>query len=237
MGEILTNLLSLLLLNSLRALICFVFLFYFFQYFHPSTLYNSCFPTRRTLKWFNQQSRGYSISIDITSNLYDDSNWMGLALYASFSIVDGTIFENMVSFSSPHFLYCQFELSSASLDEIHSCRIDNEEQNWLRNQQEFSWISYIPGEAFKDMLNQCDHMKVSFVSDWPGVIVQKCGLRLLHKQDELQFERELQYCDTLISRYQDFYRWLSKQELVHFDVDTSSERTRMITNFKRLVRN
>lgn len=169
--------------------------------------------------------------------MYDDSNWMGLALYASFSIVDGTIFENMVSFSSPHFLYCQFELSSASLDEIHSCRIDNEEQNWLRNQQEFSWISYIPGEAFKDMLNQCDHMKVSFVSDWPGVIVQKCGLRLLHKQDELQFERELQYCDTLISRYQDFYRWLSKQELVHFDVDTSSERTRMITNFKRLVRN
>nr|POE99863.1 hypothetical protein CFP56_35509 [Quercus suber] len=149
-----------------------------FRYFNLSTLYNFCFPTRRTLKWFNHQSRGHSISIDITSNLYDDSNWMG----------------------------------SASLDQIHFCRIDSEEKNWLSFQYEFSWISYIPGEAFKDMLNQCEHIKASFVSDLPGVIVQKCGLHLLHKHDELQFERELQYCYTLISPYEDFNRWVLKQE-------------------------
>nr|POE99873.1 hypothetical protein CFP56_35518 [Quercus suber] len=201
-----------------------------FRYFHPSTLYNFCFPTRRTLKWFNHQSRGYSISIDITSNLYDDSNWMGLALYASFSIdKDGTNFENTVSISSPHFLYCQFELSSASLDQIHCCRIDGEEQNWLSIQYGFNWISYIPGEAFKDMLNQCDHMKASFVSDLPGVIVQKCGLRLLHKHDELQFERELQYCYTLISRYRDFTQWLLKQPVISERTETTGKITSVIT--------
>lgn len=170
---------------------------------------------------------------------------MGLALYASFSIDrDGTNFKNMVSISSPYFLYCQFELNSASLDQIHSCRIDDEEKHWLCNQYGFSWISYIPGEAFKDMLNQCDHMKASFVSDLPGVIVQKCGLRLLHKHDELQFERELQYCYTSISRYQDFDRWLWKQEPMHYDVDTISERTESImigkpveVPIKQLVRN
>ena len=172
---------------------------------------------------------------------------MGLALYASFSIDrDGTNFKNMVSISSPHFLYCQFELSSASLDQIHSCCIDNEEKQWLCIQYGFSWISYIPGEAFKDMLNQCDHMKVSFVSDLPGVMVQKCGLRLLYQHDELQFERELHHCNTTMSRYQDFKRSLLKKETVHYDVDTISERTETsgvnditikIPKIEQLVRN
>ena len=169
--------------------------------------------------------------------MYDDSNWMGLALYASFSIdKDGTNFKKMVSISSPHFLYCQFGLSSASLDQIHSCRIDYEEKIWLCNQYGFSWISYIPGEAFKDMLNQCEHITASFVSDWPGVIVQKCGLRLLHKHDELQFERELQHWNTLISRFQDFNLLLWKQENETTQHDLMVKNIK-IPDIKQLVRN
>ena len=149
---------------------------------------------------------------------------MGLALYASFSIErDRTIFQNMVSTSSSQFLYCQFELSRASLDQILVCRINFEENKWLSNLFGFSWICYIPGEAFKDVLNQCDHMKASFVSDWPGVIVQKCGLRLLYQHDRLQFEREVQYCNTLISAYQDFEQWFGKEGIVHYGSNRISE--------------
>nr|POE84704.1 hypothetical protein CFP56_58892 [Quercus suber] len=150
---------------------------------------------------------------------------MGLAVYASFSIERDhrTIFENMVSTFSPHFLYCQFELSRASLDQIHVCRINYEENEWLHNLYGFSWISYIPSEAFKEVLNQCDHMKASFVSDWPGVIVQKCGLHLLYQHDRLQFEREVQHCNTLISAYQDFERCLWKEGIEHCRLDMISE--------------
>ena len=96
------------------------------------------------------------------------------------------------------------------------------------------------------MLNQCDHMKASFVSDLPGVIVQKCGLRLLYQHDELQFERELQHCNTSMSRYQDFKRWLLNKKTVPYDVDTISERTETsgvntktitIPKIEQLVRN
>ena len=158
---------------------------------------------------------------------------MGLALYASFSIErDRTIFQNMVSTSSSQFLYCQFELSRANLDQILVCRINFEENQWLHNLFGFSWISYVPGEAFKDVLNQCDHIKASFVSDWPGVIVQKCGLRLLYQHDRLQFEREVQYCNTLISAYQDFEQWFGKEGIVHYGSDIISEIPNEQTNLR-----
>ncbi|KAK9995038.1 hypothetical protein SO802_024741 [Lithocarpus litseifolius] len=178
-----------------------------FRYFNPSTSYNSCFPTRRTLEWFNYQSRGHSVTIDISPNLYDDNNWIGLALYASFSIPkDYTAvmkYANLVKWS--HCLYCQLQTSRAGQDDqIRVCQINDEETNWLFTLYGFTWISYMPGEAFKDMLHQCDHIKASFVSDWGGVTVQKCGVRLLYEHDQLQFERELQNCNALISGYRDF---------------------------------
>ena len=171
---------------------------------------------------------------------------MGLAVYASFSIDrDGTIFQHMVSNSSPQFLYCQFELSRASLDQIHVCRINFEENVWLHNLLGFSWISYIPGEAFKDVLNQCDHMKASFVSDWPGVIVQKCGLHLLYQHDRLQFEREVQHCNTLISACQDFQQWLWKKGTEHCGLDmileimdtSTPNKMKLVRNFEYFFRN
>ncbi|KAK9995025.1 hypothetical protein SO802_024728 [Lithocarpus litseifolius] len=195
-----------------------------FRYFNPSTLYNSCFPTRRTLEWFNYQSRGHLVTIDISQNLYDDNNWIGLALYASFSIPkDYTAVmknPNLVKWS--HFLYCQLQTSRAGQDDqIRVCQINDEETNWLFTLYGFTWISYIPGEAFKDMLHQCDHIKASFVSDWGGVTVQKCGVRLLYQHDQLQFERELQNCNALISGYRDFMH-SNSSSFVHRAIQDSS---------------
>ena len=53
--------------------------------FHQSTVYNFCFPTSNIQEWFSQ-NHGHSMIVDLPSNLYHDYNWMGLILYASFSI-------------------------------------------------------------------------------------------------------------------------------------------------------
>ena len=139
------------------------------------------------------------MTIEIPPNLYEDNNWLGLALYASILIPRDR--ENVVSANSSHFLYCQFQTSKASLDnQILVCRTTNEEDYWLH--QVFGriiWISYIPGDALKDMLHQCGHIKASFVSDWPSVMVQKCGLRLLYQHDLSQFEQQLKHCNASIS--------------------------------------
>ena len=83
---------------------------------------------------------------------------------------------------------------------------NKEEITWLLNLGEFIWICYIPEEPFKNMLPHCSHIEASFVSDWPGVIVQNCALQLLYQHEQVQFEQELKHCNNLISQ---------KQELVH----------------------
>ena len=74
-----------------------------------------------------------------------------------------------------------------------------EEITWLIELGEFIWISYIPGEPFKNMLQHCSRIEASFASDWSGVIVQNCALQLLYQHNQVQFEQELKHCNNLIS--------------------------------------
>ena len=119
--------------------------------------------------------------------LYYDSNWLGLTLCASFLIPkdqkDGIIAK------SSHFLSCQFQTSKAGLDDqILVYRTTDEENQWLlRGLNGHIWIFYIPGKSFKHVFHQGSHIEASFVSNWLGVTVQKCGFRLLYKHDRVQF--------------------------------------------------
>ena len=56
------------------------------------------------------------------------------------------------------------------------------------------------------MLQHRSNMKASFVSDWAGVIVQKCVLHLLYQHDQVQFEQELRHCNDLILEQQEIFR-------------------------------
>ncbi|XP_030962758.1 uncharacterized protein LOC115984021 isoform X2 [Quercus lobata] len=169
--------------------------------FHPSTLYNFCFPPSKIQDWFSHPNHGHSVTIDLPSNLYHESNWMGLVLYASFSINGdpNIIFSNLASGKS-HFLYCQCQTSMANVDNQKIAFSTNKEEiTWLLNLGEFIWICYVPGKPFKNMLRHCSHIEASFESDWLGVIVQNCALQLLYQHDQVQFEQELKYCNKLIS--------------------------------------
>ena len=56
----------------------------------------------------------------------------------------------------------------------------------------------MPGDPFKIMLQHRSNMKASFVSDWTGVIVQKCALHLLYQNDQVEFEQELIHYNNMI---------------------------------------
>ena len=56
------------------------------------------------------------------------------------------------------------------------------------------------------MLQNRSHIEATFVSDWPGVIVQKCALRLLYQQDQVRFEQELKHCNDLIFEQEEIVR-------------------------------
>ena len=144
------------------------------------------------------------MTIDLPPNLYQDSNWMGLILYAFFSIQGDpdAIVKNFSSELIPHFLFCQFVTSTGGW-ELHSCGTPRMEITWLYNLGGFIWITYIPGEASEDEWRQLSHIEASFVSDWPSVIVKKCGFRLLYQHDQEQFERKLKHCNCLLSDFLD----------------------------------
>ena len=57
---------------------------------------------------------------------------------------------------------------------------------WLLELGEFISMSYVPGEPFKNMLQHCNRIEASFVSDWPGMIVQKRALQLLYQHDQCE---------------------------------------------------
>ena len=136
---------------------------------------------------------------------------MGLVLYASFSIHEGPNFIlSHLNSKISHSLYCQCQTSMANVDDQTIAFSTNKEEiTWLLNLGEFIWICYVPGEPFKNMLQHCSHIEASFVSDWPGVIVQKCALQLLYQHDQIQFEQELKHCNNLISENR---KLVSKQQ-------------------------
>lgn len=166
------------------------------QDFHPATLYNSCFPPNKIQEWFTHHGRGHSVTIGLPTNLFRDSNWMGFALYASFSMHgDATAFLNNLFSKFSRCLHCRFQMHVEGMnDQILVCHTTKEEIIWLLSLGEFIWVSYVPGKPFKDILHhQCSYIKASFGSDWPGVRVQKCALRFLYQHDQVQFKQELRH--------------------------------------------
>ena len=102
-----------------------------------------------------------------------------------------------------------------------------EEVTWLLELGEFIWISYVAREPFKNMLQHYNRIETSFVSDWPGVIVQKCALQLLYHHRQVQFEQGLQHCNSLILENREvIYKQQEDQKKINeqFHVDEGLQR-------------
>jgi hypothetical protein len=137
------------------------------------------------------------VKIDVPTNLSDDSGWMGLFLYAYFSVHEdqAAIPGKPDSAISPE-LNCYLESNVAGSEQVvpHVLDTTKEEFRRLYTQDGFLWLSYIPRRSFPDWLNQSSCLEASCFSDWPGLMVQNCGLRFFHVHDKEEFEKIIFRC-------------------------------------------
>ena len=132
------------------------------------------------------------MKIDISNCFFNDNKWTGLVLCAYFSSDkhQTAIIENPNSLVSHH-LICVLETDRAATEtEIHVHRTIEKEFTWLDIEGGFLWLCYIPCCPF---LNEFSCIKASIISDWPGIIVQKCGLTFYHMGDNW-FEKIVDHC-------------------------------------------
>lgn len=135
------------------------------------------------------------MTISLPPNLYDDATWMGLALCASFLVLENsTATVGNLDSQVRHNLTCYLEADKTCCPlELHSYCLGKEDLMFLRLGG-FIWLSYIPRLWFPKDLNGCRGIDATIVTDCPGLTVEKCGFRLLFQNDETEFVETIKHC-------------------------------------------
>lgn len=124
----------------------------------------------------------------MTINIPKSCEWMGLVVCAYFSVHNQTAFLDRPNSTIPHQLFCLLESNAVNpVQGKIDVRTNKKEFLWLDVEGGFPWLSYFPFGFFPDRAIQdssSTSIEVSFVSDWPGVTVHKCGLCFFYEQDE-----------------------------------------------------
>ncbi|XP_061993336.1 uncharacterized protein LOC133711197 [Rosa rugosa] len=173
--------------------------------FDCALTYNSCFSPSDIVEWFGHHSNGPSVKIPLPSNLYkENTNWVGLALCAYFSVLDpsNASLDHLDSEKLDHHLTCYLETDSCSTDFFHCYITKNKEFKWL-HLGGFLWVSYIPRRllSLDHQSNECINLEASIGSDRQGLGVLKCGLRLLYQHDVEEFKKTIMHCKTSLSEH------------------------------------
>ncbi|KAG7943390.1 hypothetical protein I3843_15G035800 [Carya illinoinensis] len=156
-----------------------------FHFFFAS---DHCFPPSEIPEFLTYRDIGPSVTMELPTNMHNDSAWAGLLICASFTFQENQIeFLDSLESEIPHHLICFFDTDIHSLRPIHVYRTAKQEFKWLHFLNGFIWLSYIPIWWLPNGIQCCNHIEVSIMSDWPGWIVNNCGLRFLFTQDSGDF--------------------------------------------------
>ncbi|XP_065622957.1 uncharacterized protein LOC136064755 [Quercus suber] len=149
---------------------------------------------------------------------------MGLVLCTYFSSDkhQTAIIEDPSSIS--HHLICILETDLAGPElGIYVHRTSKRDFTWLDIEGGFLWLCYIPYCPFLNEFNQCSCIKASIISDWPGIIVQKCGLSFYHKGDDW-FQKILDHC---LLEEQHVFQYLNDQLTARYKVKISRDKNQL----------
>ncbi|KAG6620988.1 hypothetical protein I3842_Q046300 [Carya illinoinensis] len=173
-----------------------------FQYqnrevFHRNFEYSTCFLPCEIMGWFSYHSNEPAVGFELPPDFYNDSNWLGLAMCASFWVYkdDKAAHVKMLDLGNPHYLSCLLDTDIGSVEPLHSHRPFTEEEIKLIRQGEIMWLSFIPKGSLPKWLNQCTRIEASIASDCPSLLVRKCGFRLLYQHDEAEFKETIRHCN------------------------------------------
>ncbi|PON67246.1 TIR-NBS-LRR-like protein, partial [Parasponia andersonii] len=174
-----------------------------YQDFDGESIYNACFPPTESLKWFVDLRNEHSATIKLPPD-HSDANWIGLALCAYFSYPDDqqsvatTSLENLDPELFSHYLFCHFETETVNSEFIHRYQYRQSDGNPNRlDKKEFIWVSFLPRRRLLEtiqqssQLDECIILEASFGCDVLGMVVNKCGLRLLYQHDQEEFKQVL----------------------------------------------
>ena len=139
-------------------------------------------------KWFDYQSLGYSITIQLPP-VWRDRNWVGFAFYAVYVNRDH-------SFSN----FCNIQFHCASVIRSHNeKKIEGFcshtyvlENGYVENQVDHTWLFYLPRCALFDMdwqdtTKNMHYIEVKLIDLSGQFHVKKCGVRFVYKDDALEF--------------------------------------------------
>ena len=133
------------------------------------------------------------MTIDLPPNSYNDSSWMGLVLCAYFAIdVKTTAHFDIPDSNTPYELSYHFETNVDRVIPIDGHRLTKEDLVMLQ-QGGCIWLSYRAGGLFGNCLNQVYYIQASFITNCPGLKVEKCGLRLLYHYELEEFEQTISH--------------------------------------------
>ena len=157
--------------------------------FNPCSTYNMCFPRKEMLQWLDHQSSTSMVEIKLPTNLYDDNDWRGLVICASFAVHEHSTTADM-SFK----LLCHLTSNGCCLNPVSLYSDTKDEFKWsyIRG---FIWITYLPRAMLEELKGQTN-VEARIYSSCPYLTVRKCGIRLLYQEDAEDFKKELIHCWT-----------------------------------------
>ena len=133
------------------------------------------------------------MTIDLPPNLFNDSSWMGLVLCAYFAIdVKTTAHFDIPDSDTPYELIYHLETNVGSVIPNDGHRLTKEDLVMLQ-QGGCILLSYKGRGSFRNCLNQVNCIQASFITNCPGLKVEKCGLRLLYHYELEEFEQTMSH--------------------------------------------
>ena len=144
---------------------------------------NPRLPPGEILDWFSKLSDKPWVTIDLPPNLYSDSSWMGLVLCAYF---DPVVHFDILDSDTSRTLICHLETNVGHVRPLHGYSLT--EENLVMLQQGGCILLSYRG---RNCLNQANCVVASFTTDWPGLKVEICGLRLLYHYELEEFEQTI----------------------------------------------
>ena len=141
--------------------------------------------------WFSYQNLESYIKMDWPPNLHDNPRWMGLAVYALYTIDKQ---RDVSSYKQNPTVFLRIFSLSASGEVPLAPGIDIplSKDICMKPLQQILSIFYIPRKVFQ--LNRCSHIWASFRSDNRDVKVQMCGIRLVFEHDVEGYLQTLVQC-------------------------------------------
>ncbi|KAM5575912.1 TMV resistance protein N-like [Rosa sericea] len=149
-------------------------------------------------KWFMHFNEGNSAEIQLPHNLYDDANWLGIAVCAFLWVSHED--SNMIlrtPDSEFNVLSCCLD-SDVAWDSLFDVKIQQLVPKLKPSEFSMDWtfFVYIPrgGKYFK-FWRQCNLARLTYSSSSPCLGVHSCALRLVFKEDVEDLVQTLTLCE------------------------------------------